>query len=273
MISRGILARLIWAALFVALSGIPSVSDASSSTSLLEKTAQLIDEEKFGAAIREAEAAADSDVVDADLSFNRGLAYLRRGQTTTAEPGDLAQAAAGFAEALQLRPNDAEAERGLEQARIVIAQDRSQKGTSPEASNLGILERVLLALPPLALAIVAGLGSLALCVGLILLASRHATRKTTGAITTLVGSLMMLPCLLVFGLRQTLFDGSTVAVVIADSAEVVDESGKRIAGRAAYRKGTLLHLGPKQGGLAPLVGITSAGFVPIERLRFLESDR
>ncbi len=240
---------------------------------LLKRTASLVGEEKFGEAIREAEAAADNDVVDADLSFNRGLAYLRRAGTPTAEPGDLAQAAAGFAEALQLRPDDAEAERGLEQARLLIAQDRSQKDNSPESSNLGILERILLALPELALFVVAALGSVTLCAGLVLTTSQDASRKTAGTITTLVGTLLLLPAVLLFGLRHSLFDESSVAVVIADGAEVVDEGGKRTAGRAAYRKGTLLYVKPNQGGLAPLVGVTSPGYVPIQRLRFLESDR
>ncbi len=156
---------------------------------------------------------------------------------------------------------------------MLIAQDRSQTDTSPESSNLGILERVLLALSPLVLFVIASLGSLSVCLGFVLLASQSAARKTTGAITTLVGSLLLLPALLLFGLRHSLFDASRVAVVISDSAEVVDEGGKRIAGHAPYRKGTLLHLKPNQGGLAPLVGLTSPGFVPIERLRFLGSTQ
>ena len=246
---------------------------AAAPLDLLKVTSKQVSEQRYGEAIREAEAAADRGIIDADLSFNRGLSYLRRAETSAAEPGDLAQAAAGFAEALQLQPGDPEAERGLEQARLQIAQDRSQTTTTPDSSNLGILERVLEALPPFVLAIIAGFGSLILTIGLWLFGSPVAARKVPGGICSLLGALLLIPSLLLAGLRHVVFDEVQMAVVVADGAEVVDAGGKRLPGRLSYRKGTLLHLGPTEGGLVPLLNFGEEGFVPIERVRFLHTLR
>lgn len=265
------IARLVLFACFFCLT--PFALAEAAPLELLTKTAALVSEERYGEAIRQAEAAADKGIVDADLSFNRGLSYLRRAETSAAVPGDLAQAAAGFAEALELQPGDAEAERGLEQARLLIAQDRPQTGTTTDSSNLGIFERVLQVLPPFVLAVVAGLGSLTLSIGLWLFSSPLPSRKVPGGIFSLVGALLLLPSLLLAGLRHVVFHEAQVAVVVADGAEVVDTSGKRIVGRLAYRKGTLLHLGPAQGALVPLLNFGEEGFIPIERVRFLRSRR
>lgn len=249
------------------------LAEAAAPLELLKTTSAHLKEERYGEAIREAEAAADRGIIDADLSFNRGLSYLRRAGTSAAEPGDLAQAAAGFAEALELQPGDPEAARGLEQARLLIAQDRSQTGSTPDSSNLGILEQVLHALPPLVLAVVAGLGSLTLSIGLWLFSSPLNARKVQGGIVSLVGALFLIPALTLAGLRHAVFHASQVAVVVADGAEVVDASGKRIPGRLSYRKGTLLHLGSAEGGLAPLLNFGEQGFVPIDRVRLLNTLR
>lgn len=240
---------------------------------LLAETSEHVAQTRYGEAIRVAEAAADRGVVDADLSFNRGLSYLRRAETSAAEAGDLAQAAAGFAEALELRPGDPEAERGLEQARLLIAQDRAQPGTTPDSSNLGIFERVLQALPPFVLAVVAGLGSLTLSIGLWLFSSPIASRKVPGGIMSLLGVLLLVPALFLAGLQHMMFHNAKVAVVVADRAEITDASGKRIVGRLSYRKGTLLHLGPAEGSRVPLLNFGEEGFIPIARVRFLSNSR
>lgn len=250
-----------------------SLAHAAPPLALLQSTSKHLNEERYGEAIRETEAAADRGVVDADLSFNRGLAYLRRAQTSGAESGDLAQAAAGFAEALALRPGDGEAERGLEQARLQIAQDRSQTDTTPDSSNLGLLERVLETLPPLVLFVISVLGSLTLSIGLWLLSSPRDSLKMSGGIVSVVGTLFLVPSLFFAGLRHIVFHESQVAVVVAQGAEVVDASGRRIPGRLSYRKGTLLYLGPTEGGLVPLVNFGEQGFVPMERVRFLHAVR
>ncbi len=266
---RGKLGRGVAAAL-LALSCLLSHPAHADDADLLTKTAEHIEAARFAEAIFEAEAAADQGVVSSDLSFNRGLAYLGRAKTSLAVSGDLAQASAGFAESLQLRPGDAEAARGLEQARLLIAQDRSQKDTSPDSSNLGILERVLLAIAPLVLALLAALGSLVLSLGLVFFVGRNESRRTAGAIMTLVGSLFLVPSAALAGARASLFAEARTAVVIADSAEVVDDAGKKIALRPAFRKGTLLYLGPSDRGAAPLVGIGETGFVPLARVRLLK---
>jgi hypothetical protein len=268
--SKLLLPSLALASVFFCLT---PLAGAAAPTDLLSTISSLVEEERYGDAIREAEAAADRGIFDADLSFNRGLSYLKRAKTSATEPGDLAQAAAGFAEALVLNPDDAEAERGLEQARLLIAQDRTQTSTTPDSSNLGILEQVLKALSPFVLATISAFGSLTLSLGLWLFSSPRSSRKNAAGIVALVGTLLLVPALLLAGLRHLVFHDAAVAVVIAEGAEVVDAGGKRIAGRLSYRKGTVLHVGPSAGGLAPLLNFGEEGFVPIERVRLLHRVR
>ena len=78
---------------------------------VLQRVAQELENDQPSVAIRALERLADEGVAHPDVSFTRGLAYLRRGQSADRVAGDLGQAAAGFREALVLRPGDAEAAR------------------------------------------------------------------------------------------------------------------------------------------------------------------
>ena len=62
---------------------------------------------EFGKAIDDLEHLADRGFVHPDASYDRGVAYVMRVRGGAERPGDLGRAAAGFEEALLLRPHDA----------------------------------------------------------------------------------------------------------------------------------------------------------------------
>ncbi len=82
---------------------------------------------EYGKAIALYESLADRGFVHPDVSFDRGLAYAKRAQTKEEESGDLGRAAAGFAEALLLRPEDHEAEAALDLVRAEVTKRRSRR--------------------------------------------------------------------------------------------------------------------------------------------------
>jgi hypothetical protein len=240
---------------------------------VVARTAEQIADERWGEAILTAEEAADEGVVHPDLSFNRGLAYLGRAKTAQKEQGDLGQAAAGFAETLLFRPDEPEAERGLEQAQLLVARDRTQGGSSPETSSLGLLEGILAAISPLFLALLSGLSSVVLALGLLLRASHIETRKVSGGILALIGASMLLPAVLLATTREALFQNSIVAVVIADRADLLDAAGGRLHHQLPYRQGTVVHLGKPSAGLAPVISLGKRSHISLSRVRLLRSPR
>lgn len=257
----------------VVASCLASSAQARSVADALSETAEHIGEGRVGEAIRTAEAAADEGLVHPDLSFNRGLSYLERAQTSRAEATDFGQAAAGFAEALELRPEDAEAERALSLVQRLVAEDRSHTDSSPEGSSLGLFERVLLHISPLILFVLAAIGSALLSVGLLFCSFSSETIKVTGSVMSLVGVLFLFPTSALFAARSYLFEGALVAVVISESAEVVGSGGGRLPAKLPYRQGTVLHLRQPTRGLAGLVAFAGEGYVPVARVRVLADGR
>lgn len=237
---------------------------------VLAASAEDLTEGRPGEAIRTLEAVADRGTSHPDLSFNRGLGYLHRGKSAFSEPGDFGQAAAGFLETLQFRGDDPEAERGFEEAQLLIAKRKSQANTSAEGLSLGLLERIVLRFHPWVLFVIAALGSLALCIGILLRRSVRESRRLSGSITLLIGALLLLPLCAIAGVRHLLFSQARVAVVIADSVQVVDESGRRIPGRLPLREGTAVYVGPTENGRAPLVSLVGSARIPVAGVRFLE---
>jgi hypothetical protein len=86
-----------------------------------------LDKGEFQAAIDAFEALADRGFVHPDASFDRGLAYLMRVHAKAEVPGDLGRAAAGFQEALLLRPDDAEADAALDAVRAEVTRRRQHR--------------------------------------------------------------------------------------------------------------------------------------------------
>lgn len=245
---------------------------------VLARSAEDLNQGRPSEAIRTLEAVADRGASHPELSFNRGIGYLRRAKTPAAQPGDLGQAAAAFAEVLGFRPNDAEAERGLLEAQLLVAKKKSQADTSSENHSLGLLERVLLRISPLVLLFIGGAGSLVLCAAIFLRRSSLENRRVAGSIAALVGALLLIPACGLFFVRSALFDDARVGVVISNSAQLIDSGGARMKRHLPLREGTIVYVKSSTSGLLPLVGLAPAlalgetAHVSSARLRLLQSN-
>jgi hypothetical protein len=181
----------------------------------------------FSEAIDQLEHWSDQGLVHPTLSFDRGVAYLGRAESSARKPADLGQAAAAFEEALALAPGDEEARVVLQRIRETLSERRAKA----QAGSVVARPRLLRALTGLigegAWAMAALLGSLLLAVGLVgrIFTGTHETRLG-GAILAVVGG-----CLLVLGgsmaaagrhLRQDF----TPAVVIVEEARLLDAEGR-----------------------------------------------
>ena len=272
---------LTWALLFSVFTGVggllaqaPSNKPKSSVSTYVAESATSLLSSRPEEAIRKLEAAADQGLVHPDLSFNRALAYQRRARTPHAQSGDRGQAAAGFVETLHLRHKDPEATRGLHDIHRQVARDKRSKDTSSSNVSLGLLERALLALSPLLLFVLGGAGSLLLCAGQILRWSRIETRHVAGLVSIAVGGILLIASGgLALG-RVQLFSDSKVAVVVASHGRLLDQAGGRLKGAPPLREATVVHVGPTERGLVPLIGFGTQSWIRANQLRFIgKSER
>lgn len=238
----------------------------------LRESASDLSESRPREAIRRLEALADQGLHHPDLSFNRGLAYAARASTATGEVGDLGHAAAAFAETLQQRPSDAQAEAGLRQVQIRVARRKASDKSSAENDSLGMIEKTFYALSPLWLFWLALTGSAGASVGLILRFSGRETWRLTGLITLGIGAFVLVSASSLFFFRQSLFVDARVGVVIAPEAGLVDEGGSRLKGELPLRESTVVHLGPERHGLAPLVGLGQKRWIRLGQVRLLNPN-
>ena len=237
----------------------------------VQSSAEQLREERPQEAIRELEAFADSGMLHPELSFNRGLAYMKRAGSAAGQSGDYGQAAAGFAETLLQRPDDAEAARALEEAQLAVSRKRARGDGAAVTEPLGLLEKALDSLNATLLLCLAIAGCLMSVIGIILQRAKRESRRTAGVITLGVGLLFLVPSSALAQLRDHLFDHAEVAVVIAAQAPVFDEAGKRLSQVPALQESTVVHIGSAQRGMVPLVGWGSKKWIRLGQLRVLRS--
>ncbi len=239
----------------------------SAGTAALERGA-------FGEAIGQFESLADRGFVHADVSYNRGLAYVGRARSLQSEPGDLGRAAAAFAETLVLRPGDAEAERALELVRTEVGRRLSRSGRAPMMARPSLGRAVVTLLPENVWAIVAALGALGTAIGLALrrFSKRHGA-VLGGSVTLGIGLLLLtLGSVLTASARQ-LRHTSVPAIVVVDQARLLDEAGRPLpSGRAesdAIPEGAEVYVTEHRGGLSRVEWGNSEGWVVAGQVREL----
>ena len=236
----------------------------------LKSSAEQLSAGQIEAVITSLERVADEGQHHPDLSFNRGLAYLRRVGTPTERPGDLGQAAAAFAETLAERPADAEAARALEETQLQVAR-RNARGKNKEVAqvgaSLGLVERALLSVPPAVLFWVSAAASLVMFLGSLLRFARSETRRLVGTIALSVGALLLVPGTAAYFAREGLFRGAKLAVVVSTQAEMVDGSGRRVAGRPPLAESTLVYVQGPERGLLRLVSLGTSQYVSMSQVR------
>lgn len=211
----------------------------------------------FSEAVDQLEALSDRGVVHPDVSFNRGLVYVRRAESPAKQRTDLGQAAAAFQEAAELDPSDKESTMLLERVREEISARRASRSSEPLMARPRLLRALLGLIGEDIWAAIALVGSLALTVGLAL---RFWTRARSAHLSAGVAGALGLSFLVLGGsmaaaarhLRLT----TSPAVVIAEQAQLLDEAGRPVSS-ASHRdvgnvipEGSPVYIKEMRGALA-----------------------
>jgi hypothetical protein len=250
----------------------------STATAQADLTAALhsLDAGAYGDAIDRLELLADRGFVHPDASFDRAVAYLGRARSPQKQPGDLGRAAAALAETLALRPGDREAESALEAVRQEIGRRRARTSGAPLVARPRLLRALVALLPEAAWGALAALGSVSLAWGLALrLLFRRTSSEVPGALGIGIGGLLL--CLgggLAAGARHYR-KSSTLAVVVAPEARLLDENGRPLTTRSANEgsvapEGAEMYVLEHRGGLDRVEWGTTDGWVIAGQVREVE---
>jgi hypothetical protein len=178
-------------------------------------------------AIAALEALADRGVVHPDASFDRGIAYARRARGRSAAPGDLGRAAAGFEEALGLRPGDVDAAAALEVVRGEVARRRARRGKD-EVSVGDPPDRLVTGLASeRTWALLAVVSSLVLAAGLLLRRRGSGPWHVAGSLAVPLGALGLCAFTPAAWWAGVLTRERGVGVVIAPEITLTNDQGQR----------------------------------------------
>ena len=218
------------------------------------------------------EAVADTGVVDASASYDRGLAYALRVRIDAEVPGDLGRAAHGFEEARDLAADAslaAEATHALAIVRAEVARRRARAGDPVEVEQS----------PPLALALSRSIPeqgwtmtaiamSIALGVSILVRAGAKARRARVGASLAIALSALSL-CVAAAAAAVLRHDRleHREAVVVAPAARPADASGLARQGVSPLPEGARVDVVEAAGALTRVRWGAVDGWVPTSALR------
>jgi hypothetical protein len=220
-----------------------------------------------GEAIAKLEALADHGVVDAVVSFDRGLAYAARVRAGAEQPGDLGRAAHGFEETRELTrdPNlAADATSALTIVRSEIARRRSRGGDPVEIHSGASLGRSIVGLlPENAWATLAALTAVALSIAIMVRWRARLPRAKVAATTAgaIAGAALFVSSMLAWTARDArlhLREG----VVIAPNARLLDARHLAIDGVAPIPEGVRTRIVEESGGFSRVVVGSADGYLP-----------
>ncbi len=210
--------------------GDPGDVTRSEDDTLFADAVARLAEGKPGEAIADFEALADHGVVDASVSFDRGLAYVGRVRVGGEQAGDLGQAAHGLVEARELtndRALAAEATRALGLVRAEVGRRRARAGEPVEFDpGLALGPSFLRLLPEDAWAMLAIVGSVILGLALFVWRASGERRSRLAAIVTagVAGALTLLGTATTFAARHQRLT-ATPGVIVSAGARPADERG------------------------------------------------
>ena len=223
-----------------ALGALAAPIDATSRAGFERATEALAADEPDRAVV-ELEKLADRGIVHPDVSYDRGLAYLRKAGSGVRKPGDLGQAIAGFQECLELDPGDAEATRALEAAELLLAKDRSRKRNDVLVDTAPLSLRALRFLEPNWLLVARILGAALLALGLVFGFTRRTSLRLAGTVLSIVGGFVLITASLLATLRSSATRGAP-AVVVVERAPLVEPSGRTETKKRALVEGQKVQL-------------------------------
>jgi len=230
----------------------------------------------FDEAVDRFEALADGGFVHPDASFDRAAAYLGRGRSPQARPGDLGQVVAALTEVVNLRPEDAEAARALELVRTEIANRRLRAGLEPGAVSVSIGRAVVGLLDEATWLVAAALGSLLAALGLGARAwTARPAARLAGGVTASLGAGLLLVAGAFAAAAGQYRRGSTPAVVVVPQARLLTADGAPLdpktapERRLAAPEGALLFVTERRGRLLFVQWGTTRGHVASSDVRLL----
>lgn len=218
-------------------------------------------------AIAALESLGDRGVVDAAVSFDRGLAYAARVRAGGEQPGDLGRAAHGFEEARGLARSRAlasDASKGLSIVRAEIARRRARSGETAELDDGNSLGRSIVELlPENAWSILAAAFAAALTIGIVIAARGKVRRARVGGGTTAAIGLagLFATTLIVHSAREArlhLREG-----VVVTTARLLDAKHVAIDGTSPVYEGTRLRLIEDDAEYAHVSTGRAEGWLPV----------
>ncbi len=227
-------------------------------------------------AIDRLELLADQGVANPDASLLRAAAYLTRAEGSGAQPGDLGRAAAALTETLLLRPDDAQAERGLDAVQAEIARRKAKQQESVAVRPR--LSRAIAGLLPEQLwATLAALCSLAVAIGVVVRRlAKTPLARLTGTVAISLGSTLALA----FGVGAYAAEqfrvSSQLAVVVVPEARLTNELGrplpyKRGADTATVPEGASVYVRERREGRCLVEWGSTDGWLSLSDVRLLAS--
>lgn len=200
---------------------------AAPSEALFEHATAELRRGAFGEALAQYEQLSDRGVVDANVSFNRALAYLSRAESPARRAGDLGQAVAGLRESITLSSgDDTEAAHLVELVRREIARERSQRGLDPLFVEPPLGRALVQLLPENGWAGIALFTSLGLSVALLLRRwPAHTPQRLAGNVASVLCALFLLASGGLAGWAVYLRKTETEAVVVVEQATLLHDDG------------------------------------------------
>ena len=218
-------------------------------------------------AIAKLEALGDRGVIDAVVSYDRGLAYAGRVRAGAEQPGDLGRAAHGFEEARELSHDAAlidDATTALAAVRAEVAHRRSRSGDPIELdSGLSLGRSIVKLLPENVWAILAALSSLALAVGIVLRAKATLRRlKVAGTTTAVVAAGLLVVFALVLVSARDVRLRVREAVVIAPTTRLLDDKHVAMLSVAPLPEAARVELLDEGSDFAHVLAGRAVGWLP-----------
>jgi hypothetical protein len=218
-------------------------------------------------AIAKLEALGDRGVVDAVVSFDRGLAYAARVRSGAGQAGDLGRAAHGFEEARDLTHDGSlarEASGALAAVRSEVAKRRSRAGDPVEIEHGFSLGRSIVeVLPENAWAGLAAALSLALSASLVVRRLAKVGRAKVAATTAagIAGALLALTSLLAWAARDARLN-LREGVVVVPSARLLDNRHLTLDGSPPLPEGARVRILEESGGYSRIKLGGAEGLLP-----------
>ncbi|MCL2723876.1 MAG: hypothetical protein FWD69_05505 [Polyangiaceae bacterium] len=219
-------------------------------------------------AIADFEALGDRGVVDAVVSYDRGLAYAMRVRAGAEQPGDMGRAVAGFEEARDLSRDTrlvADASKALGEVRAEIARRRARAGEPIVLEHGASFGRsIVMLLNENVWAMLTILASLALTMGVAVRARAKSTRgKVAGTTTAAIACGILLLAVLFVSIARDARKNLHEGIVITSHARLLDDRHIVKNALAPLPEGARVRIFDEGSDFVHVATSTGDGYLPV----------